>query len=351
MLTSSSQPCGSTITLRPIQAADSQHIVDLINANSLHFTSIRRAVVDAVGQVRLIRYVPPSAEKVVALDGDSRVVGYAYLADRDQSILYETGGSVHPAYHGLGVGSLLLDWAQERTVELSRSAPPGIKTVLQANVFEAESSTKQLFESAGFAHIRDWLHFEINLTTLPPMPVIPPGISLHVMDLANDWDLVGPAMEEAFSDHWGTIALPTASEGRFDAVDVENVDEVVDELLEDETYSNAPGFCFYARAGSQVVGGVLCNVKLVEREDTGRVGSLFVRPAYRRQGLGQALMHEAFRTFWQHGLRRVILDTDAESFTAAPRFYTRLGMRVYRRERLYEKTIRNGVEARRLQRP
>jgi ribosomal protein S18 acetylase RimI-like enzyme len=233
---------------------------------------------------------------------------------------------------------------------MSNAAPPGIKTLLQANIFEAETRALQLYESVGFDHVRDWLHFEIDLPHSPLIPDPPPGISLHAMDLENDWDLVGPAMDEAFADHWGTISLPAVDQSEKNGDDTVNVDEVGDGPPEDETYSNAPGFCFYARAGDKVVGGVLCNDKLVECEDTGRVGSLFVRPAYRRQGLGRTLMQLAFRTFGQHGLRRVILDTDAESFTAAPRFYTQLGMRVYRRERLYEKTIRSGVEARRLQR-
>jgi mycothiol synthase len=92
----------------------------------------------------------------------------------------------------------------------------------------------------------------------------------------------------------------------------------------------------------------LCNAKLVERDDTGRVGSMFVRPPYRRQGIGRALMLSAFQAFWQRGVRRVILDTDTHSFTAAPRFYAHLGMRPYRWEFLYEKEVRPGKEVRRL---
>src|SRR5690606_6582914 len=97
-----------------------------------------------------------------------------------------------------------------------------------------------------------------------------------------------------------------------------------------------------------VAGGILCNAKIPERNDTGRVGSLFVRPQYRRQGIGHALMLQAFDAFWQAGIRRIVNDTDADSFTEAPIFYTSLGMREYRREYLYEKTIRDGKEIRRL---
>jgi GNAT superfamily N-acetyltransferase len=338
----------SGFILRPYELSDSGHVVEVINADARQSLGYRRALVDAVGNVRLIRHVPPFAEKVVALDGDGQVSGYAYLADREQSIIYETGGAVHPAYYNRGVGLILLGWAEDRAAEKGRAARSGVQTVLQVNAFEAETRSLRLLEAAEFTHVRDWLHFEIVLPGPPAMPDLPAGVSLDVMDLDNDWDLVGPAMDEAFADHWGTLVLPADDETVLEVEDVANNDDGEDETSEDETYSNSPGFCFYARTGDMVVGGILCNAKLVEREDTGRVGSLFVRPAYRRQGLGRALMQIAFRTFWQHGLRRVILDTDAESFTAAPRFYTSLGMKVYRRERLYEKIIRPGTEARRL---
>jgi cephalosporin-C deacetylase-like acetyl esterase len=91
----------SGFILRPYELSDSGHVVEVINADARQSLGYRRALVDAVGNVRLIRHVPPFAEKVVALDGDGQVSGYAYLADREQSIIYETGGAVHPAYYNV----------------------------------------------------------------------------------------------------------------------------------------------------------------------------------------------------------------------------------------------------------
>jgi GNAT superfamily N-acetyltransferase len=100
--------------------------------------------------------------------------------------------------------------------------------------------------------------------------------------------------------------------------------------------------------GKTVAGGILCNAKLVERNDTGRVGSIFVRPAYRQRGIAKALMLTAFDAFWRNGFRRIITDTDANSFTHSTRLYTGLGMKPYRSEFTYEKEIRPGKEVRRL---
>ena len=135
------------------------------------------------------------------------------------------------------------------------------------------------------------------------------------------------------ADHWGTIVR--ASD---DADDADDNDDKQD-IPVDRSYSNAPGVCFIAQTDDTVVGGILCNAKLAERDDTGRVGSMFVRPEYRRQGIGRALILTAFQAFWRRGVRRITLDTDARSFTAAPSFYTHVGMRPYRQEYLYEREI------------
>jgi len=328
-------------TLRAYRASDAASVVEVINADGQQTLGLQRAVLDQFGQVRLMRYVPARSHKVVALNQQNQIIGYAYLADREQSIVYDTGGAVHPDFWGKGLGTQLVRWAEQQVAVLSPSAPSGIKLVLQANLFENEQRAGRLFGRAGYTQIREWLHLLLSLDAPPPSPTLPDGMTLHPIDLEQDWELIGPAMEEAFSDHWGSIAVPLPPAPQPEPGPVV-------ETPADESYSNSPGFCFMVLAGSVVAGGILCNAKLVERSDTGRIGSIFVRPRYRRLGLGGALMLSAFSAFWQAGLRRIILDTDADSFTHAPKFYNQLGMRVYRREFLYEKAVRAGVEVRRL---
>ncbi len=330
--------------LRPYREADAPQVVDMVNAEGSQSLGLTRAALDSFGQVRLMRYVPGASPKVVAVTHQGQVIGYAYVADREQHIVYEMGGAVHPDYWGQGVGDEILKWGQQQAEAMSQCVPPDIKVVLQTNLFEGEDRARRLFIHSGFAQAREWLHFELQLHASPPVIVIPPGIEVHPIDLDNDWDRIGPAMDDAFADHWGVIVTPLPE------VVLPDSPPTI-EMPEDESFSNAPGFCFMALAGDEVAGGILCNAKLVERGDTGRIGSIFVRPAYRRQGVGRALMLSAFNAFWQAGFRRVILDTDADSFTHAPQFYTQLGMRVYRREFLYEKEIRPGQEVRQMTPP
>lgn len=333
--------------LRSYTPSDAPAVVAVVNADAAATMGVRRAVLDGLGHVRLARYVPPASDRVVAVDPAGQVVGYAYLADREQHIVYEVGGAVHPSYWGQGIGAALLGWAEQGAARLSQRAPAGVKTVLQSNLFAAETRAGRLFDRSGYAQVREWLHLQIDLAAPPPAPSIPDGLRLAAIDLDDDWDLLGPAMDDAFADHWGVIPLAAADTADDAAIsdDGEGPDE---ELPEDESYSNTPGFCFKLLAGDEVAGGVLCNARLVEQPQAGRVGSLFVRPQFRRQGAGRALMLAAFQTFWQHDIRRIIADTDAGSFTQAPRLYTSLGMRPYRQEYLVEKVIRTGRELRRL---
>jgi mycothiol synthase len=328
-------------TLRPFDSNDVPQVVDVINADALRSIKIPRAVVDGVGNIRMMRFVPDSSEKVVALNSKGDVVGYAYLADKENGILTEVGGAVSPAYHDQGVGGLLLRWAESQAQNLSTNVPAGIKTVAQANLFESETDAIKLFSDSGYARAREWVHMQIELNGPLSINMLPKNLSIRPMDLDNDWDIVGPAMDEAFADHWGVI--PPA-----EIVEAPHEVNEEDETPSDDSFSNAPGHCFIILDGEKVAGGILCNAKLVERADTGRVGSVFVRPRYRKQGLGQTLMKTAFNSFWEKGKRRVILDTDSQSFTHAPRFYTNLGMNPYRHEFLYEKEIRAGREVRRL---
>lgn len=336
-----------TYTLRPYIPSDVQSVVDVINADSQKTLGYPRAVIDAVCNLRIVRYVPLSSDKVVAIDAQGKIVGYAYVADKENRIVTEVGGAVHPEDWGKGIGQLLLEWAVERARALSNNALTGVRTVLQANLFEIEIEAIKLFVDSGYVKMREWVHMSLDMDQPFPTPSLSDGLIMREMNLDQDWDIVGPAMDEAFADHWGVIQLLPVSEEPVEEVNDKDGEEV-DDLPSDDSFSNTPGYCFIVLDGEKVAGGILCNARLVERQDTGRVGSVFVRPAYRRRGIGQALMKTAFNTFWKKGVKRIILDTDSESFSESTKFYGELGMKPYRREFLYEKEIRPGMEVRRL---
>jgi GNAT superfamily N-acetyltransferase len=330
--------------LRRYAPSDAQAVASLINAASMQLLGFKRAVVDAVGNAWAYRFVPYSSEKVVAFDQDHQVVGYAYFTSEDDCIVAVTGASVHPDLWNRGIGTALLAWAEERARESSSKAPPGVPTVLQTSLYAAERDAIQLFTDHGYTPVREWVHLFLEMDQPPSIPPLASSLTLREMDLDHDWEVVGPAMDEAYADHWGAIPAGPYETGAGGS-EPDDPDRE-DETPEDSSYSNAPGYCFIVLDGETVAGGILCNAKLVERIDTGRVGSLFVRPRYRRQGIARTLMLAAFDAFWKNGFRRIITDTDARSFTDAPKLYTGLGMKPYRSEFTYEKEIRPGREVR-----
>lgn len=330
--------------LRQYKPSDVQAVVNVINAASMQTLGFPRAVADAVGKLWAYKFIPYTSEKIVAVDNQDKVVGYAFFVN-DDNIATEMGGTVHPKYWNQGIGPSLIEWAETRAVAASQNAPDEVKTVLQTSLFDNEQDAQKLFKAQGFSPVREWVHLVIEMNKPPVIPSLPSNFVLREMDLDNDWDIVGPALDEAFIDHWGNIL-----DGSFNAVEKSQTEnEVEPEQPTDDSYSNAPGYCFIVLDGKTVAGGILCNAKLVERNDTGRVGSIFVRPAYRKRGIARSLMLAAFDAFWKNGFRRVITDTDANSFTNSTKLYTGLGMEPYRREITFEKEIRAGREVRRLE--
>ena len=71
----------------------------------------------------------------------------------------------------------------------------------------------------------------------------------------------------------------------------------------------------------------------------GYVGAIGVRPAWRGQGLGKALLQRTFAEFRRRGTTRVTLDVDSQNATGAVALYERVGMHVDTCGVAFEKTL------------
>ena len=85
-----------------------------------------------------------------------------------------------------------------------------------------------------------------------------------------------------------------------------------------------------------MVAAEFCNE---ERFGVGWVDVLGVRRDWRRRGLGEALLHLAFRELYDRGQRRVGLGVDAENTTGATHLYERVGMKPSSQDDVYEKPL------------
>jgi mycothiol synthase len=66
---------------------------------------------------------------------------------------------------------------------------------------------------------------------------------------------------------------------------------------------------------------------------------LFTRRRWRKQGVGAALLGDAFGRFWERGERGVGLSVDADNDTGAFQLYERAGMAPVLGWVMYEKTL------------
>jgi hypothetical protein len=148
-----------------------------------------------------------TSEQVVVTDAQNAIAGFAYHTASAPYIVSTVGSAVHPDYWGQGTGELLAEWAEARAHEFTQRAPAGVRTVLEAGLFEVDREAIRLYRARGFVRVREWMHLVVELDAPPPQPTLADHLVLREMDLDRDWEIVDPAMDEAFADHWGPFPL------------------------------------------------------------------------------------------------------------------------------------------------
>ena len=88
-------------------------------------------------------------------------------------------------------------------------------------------------------------------------------------------------------------------------------------------YAGERGALFIARSGHEAAG---CIALRPFDADTGEVKRLYVRPAFRRTGIGKRLAIRALEAARRAGYRRLVLDT-LDRMESAVRLYEKLGFR------------------------
>ena len=233
----------------------------------------------------------------VVRDGD-RVVGYGVVRERGE--LCEVEGYVHPDALGRGIGTLIAAGLEEDV------ARDGARRI-QNSVLEADTAARRLLESLGYSHVRVFREMRIELEAAPRAPEWPDGLRVVPFDPEHDALEFHAAQQEAFADHWEYTprdfeawSKGALASDRFD-----------------------PTLWCVVRAGNEIAAGTICTG---DTYGGGFVHALFTRRPWRKQGVGAALLGDAFGRFWERGERSVGLGVDAANDTGAFRLYERAGM-------------------------
>src|SRR5690606_9543407 len=133
-------------------------------------------------------------------------------------------------------------------------------------------------------------------------------------DKARDARKVYEADREAFRDHWNNTPMTFEFWSHH--------------LLESDIAD--PSLWMVAVEGDEVA-GVSINAPFDNTYETGFIYVLAVRQAWRKKGLGRALLLHTFAEFKRRGYKQVDLNVDEENITNAVALYKKVGMTTHQR--------------------
>ena len=279
--------------LRPLREGDADAVAKLFQAA---YGDTRPVDAEEIRSWSRNEEIRP--EWLQVLERDGRVVGYGDIWIQDEELALDAAAP--------GCWDVFLEWAEER----GRAG-----AIRQVRVFlPTGHELEEVVSERGYRPARSSFTMEIDLVARPTRPAQVDGIQLRAFR-AEDAEVVRAALNEAFTDNPDHHHVSRANFREF-FLKSRGVDLALWTL---------------AWAGPELAGFVLSYPERGGDKTLGWVGTLGVRAAWRRRGLGSTLLASAFLDLYECGLRRVGLGVDAENVTGALRLYERTGMRVVRR--------------------
>jgi mycothiol synthase len=259
----------------------------------------------------------------LALDPDDEIVGWAYPDNT-------TGGEreflevyVWPE-RGVPAQRPLLELLLTRAAERARAFGHDPYQV-RAGAIPTEKPWIEALTDAGFVFVKQHARMAMSLAGVSPAaPEPPPGVTIRPVDAADEAEMrrFHGVIEEAFrdSDH-----RATDYETWWNRVRAES-SRSFDEWLVGEVEGE--------------VVGVLQSSDSNAEENEGWVKYLGVLRAYRKRGVGEALLRRAFATYAAKGRTQAGLGVDLENPTQAARLYRAVGMTPKYEANIYQRSVR-----------
>lgn len=241
-------------------------------------------------------------------------------------------GCVHPDHWGRGIGSHIVRWAEDHARLALEKCAPDLRVAPRSGAEAHNKNGLALFEGLGWKFIRSYYRMITDLDSPPEVPALPEGITLRPYDPETELEAVYQTFVDSFRDHFGFLVPPYEK----------GLAEFKHNLVKDPGYD--PRFWFVALDGNKYAGICICRREDPKNPKSGWVNELGVRRAWRKKGLGYALLKQSFAAFYADGKKHAGLGVDASSLTGALRLYERAGMRVQRQFNQYEKEYRPGRE-------
>jgi ribosomal protein S18 acetylase RimI-like enzyme len=322
-------------TTRPVEPADDlAAVVELCNAAAIAEYGLPDVDERLIRESYQFPGFKAERDSLLVLDAAGNAAGLGEFYDNEEEhVAPFFFARVRPDLLDSTVPDHVLAWGAERAPANLPLAEAGTRVAMHSSVAAVNAAMITAYERAGWHHERTSWTMEIDLREHEvPAPEWPEGITLRTADLDRDAHAIHAAENDAFSDHYGFLASSFEDWWHFRT----------------RFFVPEPALWFLAMDGEEIAGMALCSSQRIGQPDLGWVSTLGVRRAWRRRGLGLAILQHSFRELQKRGKPRAGLGVDAQSLTGATRLYERAGMRVVREAREYELLIRDGREVRTL---
>jgi len=268
-----------------------------------------------------------ATDTLCAVDSTGRSAAVAWVTCDDR-LAHEyrafLDGRVHPDYRGQGLGSFILHWMETRARQILTAQKEDLPVVLRVDFYDRSDDALALFEQYGFRFVFAEEEWRRDLRQAVPVTELPEGMAV-VTWTPQRATLFFDVYQDALRERPG---FPNWSEDTWRL-----------------NFTGGAGFrpdlSLLLLQGPEAVGFAICHVETEGADDPADVGwivQMGVRPAWRKRGLGSALLHEAMRGFRAEGLRWAALEVNINN-EAALLLYQRLGFERQRRRTVYKKTV------------
>lgn len=237
------------------------------------------------------------------------LAGYAELWNGTSPFIYLADA------HNVDLGFQLLMILEDMAIDRKSVA-------LSTHVSESNQTLLELFSLNGYHCSLSFLIMELLMRERPSDPQWPEGIYARTFILGQDEQATYQVDEEAAEDKGYHQPLDFEGWLRRMGTGLERFD---------------PNLWFLACTEQELVGVALNFYD--KRSNTGWVDHLGVRRAWRKRGIGKALLLYSFGEFYRRDIRRVKLSVDSKSLTNAHHLYESVGMKKVQQYRVYSKTL------------
>jgi mycothiol synthase len=324
-------PMHLELAWRPLAQADARAVHALLQATEAVDRSVPRTSPEQVTALLGAEWVDLARDGLVGTDDTGAVRAFALVEVRpgdSRTVRAFLRGAVHPAWRGRGIGRALLTWMEGRGRQKLAASGKDLPARLAVYVDEHRQDQRRLCAAAGFSPVRWYTRMRRDLRAPLPSTRLPEGIRVEPWTPGVD-EQVRLAHNEAFVDHWGSEphSPETWRAGRA---------------------HHEPAWSFVAidgrgQRGDQVAAYLLSDRRAAAETDSSErcawTELLGVRPAWRGQRLGSALLVQALSAYREDGLRWACLSVDSANPTGAHRLYGRLGYEPTSGEVLYSVEI------------